>query len=230
MTDQEIIEKLNKVAGKVTDFFNSVNVIPESYKKMKEQEQIDDDEFFYRNLWLNDKNHKYKPNQNMMSFSAEEIGKWRIPAYVVGCSGRAKLFAKYAQEEGLKNIFIVPTVLISDIGKKNMRGHQIIAVEMSDGHLQLVNPNKRSFGQGRINEKFELGKDIDALNHGKPEFRITVDKPLTPEQHDEIDSPEKLQAVYSMKKYKFDSASKQIKNEISQINQNINLADLHQHD
>lgn len=228
MTDQEIIEKLNKVAGKVTDFFNSVNIIPESYRRVKEREQIEDDEHFYRNLWLNDKNHKYKPNQNMLSFTGKEIDELRIPAYVVGCSGRAKLFAYYAQKEGLNNIFIVPTVKISDIGKKNMNGHQIIAVEMSDGHLQLVNPNKRSFSQGRINEKFELGKDIDALNRGEPEFRITVEKPLTPKEHDEIDSPEKLQAVYSMKKYKFDSASKQIKKELAQQLQNTNLSNQYQ--
>ena len=210
MTDQEIVEKVNKVLGRVADFFDSVNVIPESYKQMKKQYQTDDDEHFYRNLWFNDKNHKYKPNQNMMSFTGKEIDELRIPAYVVGCSGRAKLFAYYAQKEGFNNIFIVPTVKISDIGKENMRGHQIIAIQMSDGHLQLVNPNKHLFSEGRINEKFEIGQDIDALNRGKPEFRITVDKPLTPQQHDEIDSPMKLQAVYSMKKFKFDSASKQV--------------------
>ena len=122
MTDQDIIKKINKVLGRVAKFFDSVDVIPESYKLMREKERMNDDEHFYRNLWLNDKNHKYKPNQNMLSFNAEEIEKWRIPAWVVGCSGRAKLFAKYAQEEGLKNIFIVPIVLISDIGKKNMNG------------------------------------------------------------------------------------------------------------
>ena len=226
MTDHDIIEKINKVLGRVADFFDSVNVIPESYRRIKEQKQIDDDEHFYRNLWLEDKNHQYKSNQNMLSFNAEEIEKWRIPAWVVGCSGRAKLFAKYAQEEGLKNIFIVPTVLISDIGKKNRRGHQIIAVEMFDGHLQLLNPNKHSFGQGRINEKFEVGQDIDALNHGNPEFRIAAK--LTPEQHDMIDSPEKLQAVYSMKKYKFDSASKRIKNKLSQQLQNMNPSNQYQ--
>ena len=206
MTDQEIVEKVNKVLGRVADFFDSVNVVPESYKQMKQRG--DDDEFFYRNLWLNDKNHQYKSNQNMLSFNAEEIEKWRIPIYVVGCSGRAKMFVKYAQEEGLNNIFIVPTVKISDIGKKNMRGHQIIAIQMSDGHLQLINPNKRLFNQARINEKFEIGQDIDALNRGATEFRIAAK--LTPQQHDAIDSPEKLQTVYSMKKFKFDSASKQV--------------------
>ena len=74
----------------------------------------------------------------------------------------------------------------------------------------------------------EVGQDIDALNHGKPEFRITVDKPLTPKEHDEIDSPEKLQAVYSMKKYKFDSASKRIKNKLSQQLQNMNPSNQYQ--
>lgn len=222
MTDQEIVEKINKVLGRVADFFDSVNVIPESYKQMKKQYQIDDDEHFYRNLWLNDKNHQYKPNQNMMSFTGKEIDELQIPAYVVGCSGRAKLFAYYAQKEGLNNIFIVPTVKISDIGKENMRGHQIIAIQMSDGHLQLVNPNKHLFSEGRINEKFEIGQDIDALNHGAPEFRIAAK--LTPQQHDEIDSPMKLQAVYSMKKFKFDFASKQVKKGICQQVQNMDLA------
>ena len=130
MTDQQIIEKLDTVLQRVDDFFAAADVVPENYKQMKEQENSDD-EFFYRNVWLRDKDHQIKPNQNMFSFSADEIDKYKIPSYVVGCSGRANLFAKYAKEAGIKDVYIIPCVYVPDIGKQNMNGHQIVAVKMS---------------------------------------------------------------------------------------------------
>ena len=178
MPDQEIIDKVNSVLKDIGNFFDQANIIPESYKRMAERTGTTD-EFFYRNLWLNDKNHKYKPNQNMFSFNANEIEKYRIPSYVVGCSGRANLFAKYAQEGknaiSPTDIRIIPCIQISSIGTKPMHGHQIIAIKMSNG-WQLINENKRDITNAKIdigNTNIQdinsiIGQDIDALNHGKP--------------------------------------------------------------
>lgn len=231
MPDQEIIDKVNSVLKDIGNFFDQANIIPESYKRMAERTGTTD-EFFYRNLWLNDKNHKYKPNQNMFSFNADEIEKYRIPSYVVGCSGRANLFAKYAQEGknaiSPTDIRIIPCIQISSIGTKPMHGHQIIAIKMSNG-WQLINENKRDITNAKIdigNTNIQdinsiIGQDIDALNHGKPEFRVAA--VLTPEEHLQINSSEKLQDVYAMKAYKFKSGAKAIQDEeISQF-QNMNF-------
>ena len=221
MTDQKIIEKINSVLKDIGDFFNQAGIIPESYKNMAKQSETIG-EFFYRNLWLHDKKHRYKPNQNMFSFNADEIQKYKIPSYVVGCSGRANLFAKYATSGKnaikTKDIRIIPCVQISSIGKKTMQGHQIIAVKMSQG-WQLINENRPDFTSAKINTENKniqdinslIGQDIDALNHGKPEFRIA--NVLTPKEHLEINSSEKLQDIYAMKSYQFKSVSKEITNQ-----------------
>jgi len=231
MTDQTIIEKINDTLKYVGNFFDQTNIIPESYKRMAKQSG-NLDEFFYRNLWLNDKNHRYKPNQNMFSFNADEIEKYKIPSYVVGCSGRANLFVKHATEgkNALhpKDIRIIPCVQISSIGQKPMHGHQIIAIKMSQG-WQLINENKRDFNSAKINIGNKniqdinslVGQDIDALNHGKQEFKVTA--VLTPEQHLQINSSEKLQDIYAMKAYKFKSASEKINNGEIQQFQNMNF-------
>lgn len=231
MIDQEIIKKVNSVLKDIGNFFDQANIIPSSYKRLAEQSGTTD-EFFYRNLWLNDKNHRYRPNQNMFSFNADEIEKYKIPSYVVGCSGRANLFVKYATEgkNALhpEDIRIIPCVQISSIDKNPMHGHQIIAIKMSQG-WQLINENRRDFNSAKINIGNKtiqdinslVGQDIDALNHGKQEFKVAA--VLTPEQHLQINSSDKLQAIYSMKPYKFKSASEKIKNKEIQQFQNMNF-------
>ena len=76
MTDKDIIEKINIALRKTDNFFTSVDIVPESYKQMAHSNN-GHDEFYYRNLWLHDKNHKIKPNQNMFSFNAEEIEQYK---------------------------------------------------------------------------------------------------------------------------------------------------------
>lgn len=235
VTDQEIIEKVNSVLKDIGNFFDQANIIPSSYKRLAEQSGTTD-EFFYRNLWLNDKNHRYKPNQNMFSFNADEIEKYKIPSYVVGCSGRANLFVKYATESknalNPADIRIIPSVQISGIGQNPMHGHQIIAIKMSQG-WQLINENRRDFNNAKINTGNKniqdinsmIGQDIDALNHGKPEFKIAA--VLTPEEHLQINSSEKLQNIYAMKAYKFKSATEEIREKLPQL-QNTNFTNQHQ--
>ena len=195
MTDQQIIERLDTVLQRVDDFFAAADVVPENYKQMKEQENSDD-EFFYRNVWLRDENHQIKPNQNMFSFSADEIDKYKIPSYVVGCSGRANLFAKYAKEMGIKDIYIVPCVYVPDIGKQNMNGHQIVAVKMSYG-LQLLNPanGAYNFHRAKIDGNCKINEIIDATGHGEQTYQIAAI--MTQEEHEKLTSREKLMDVYN---------------------------------
>ena len=195
MKDKEIEAKINLVLKKVDDFFKEADVLPASYRKMAEKAQNPDRQFF-RELWLNDKNHKFKPNQNMFSFSADEIERYKIPSYVVGCSGRADLFAKYAKEIGLDGVFVVPCVKISDMTKERADGHQVVAVEMEKG-LQLINPANDvwHFERAAIEGECKVGEVVDAIKHGTPEYKIAAI--LTPDEHKKIDSYEKLRAIYA---------------------------------
>ena len=195
LTDEQIIERLDIVLQRLDDFFVSADVIPENYEQMKMQENSDD-EFFYRNLWLRDAKHQIKPNQNMFSFSADEIDKYKIPSYVVGCSGRANLFAKYAKEAGVKDVYIVVSVYVPDIGKQHMNGHQIVSVKMSNG-LQLLDPanGAYNFSRAKIDGKGELNEIIDATHQGKKEYQIAAI--MTQEEHETLTSREKLMEVYN---------------------------------
>ena len=195
ITDQQIVERLDTVLKRVDDFFIFADVIPENYKQMKEQAN-NNDEFFYRNLWLRDAKNQIKPNQNMFSFSAEEIDKYKIPSYVVGCSGRANLFAKYAKEAGIKDVYIVVSVYIPDIGKQHMNGHQIVAVKMSHG-MQLLDPanGAYNFNRAKIDGDCKLNEIIDATHQGKKEYQIAAI--MTQEEHEKLTSVEKLMEVYN---------------------------------
>lgn len=195
LTDQQIVERLDTVLQRVDDFFASADIIPENYKQMKEQANSDD-EFFYRNLWLRDAEHQIKPNQNMFSFSADEIDKYKIPSYVVGCSGRANLFAKYAKEAGIKDVYIVVSVYVPDIGKQHMNGHQIVAVKMSYG-LQLLDPanGAYNFNRARIDDDCKINEIIDATHQGTKEYQIVAI--MTQEEHEKLTSREKLMDVYN---------------------------------
>lgn len=195
MSDEQIIEKLDTVLKRVDDFFISADTIPENYKQMKIQANSND-EFFYRNLWLRDQNHQIKPNQNMFSFSADEIDKYKIPSYVVGCSGRANLFAKYAKEAGIKNVYIVVSVYTNDIGKEHMNGHQIIAVKMSN-KLQMLDPanGAYNFNRAKIDGNCKIDEIIDATHSGKKEYKIAAI--ITQTEHEKLTSRDKLMAVYN---------------------------------
>lgn len=195
MTDKEIIARINLVLKRVDDFFKASDVLPASYQKIAEKAGNNDRQFF-RELWLNDKNHKFKLNQNMFSFSADEIERHKIPSYVVGCSGRADLFAKYAKEIGLDGVFVIPCVKISDMEKERMDGHQVIAVQMGKG-LQLINPanDVRHFERAAIDGECKIGEVVDATKHGTHEYKIAAI--LTPDEHEKIDSYEKLRAIYA---------------------------------
>lgn len=196
LTDQQIVERLDTVLKRVDDFFIAADVVPENYKQMKEQANSDD-EFFYRNLWLRDADHQIKSNQSMFSFSADEIDKYKIPSYVVGCSGRANLFAKYAKEAGIKDVYIVVSVYVPDIGKQHMNGHQIVAVKMSNGLLQLLDPanGAYNFNRAKIDGNCKINEIIDATGQGTKEYQIAAI--MTQEEHEKLTSREKLMDIYN---------------------------------
>ena len=72
------------------------------------------------------------------SLSADEIIAQKIPMQAMGCTGIAKLFAKYAEQENL-DCFAVFTAKMKKLEEKKINpeatvdGHQIIAVQFSDG-------------------------------------------------------------------------------------------------
>lgn len=108
--------------------------------------------------------------------SADDIIKDKIPANVIGCTGRAKIFCKLAAEKGIKS-FVVCTAKYNDWkathdGKANhMNGHQIIAVEI-DGKMRVFDPGRKDLVF--IDTKLESGEFIDALGSGKKEYIVTA--------------------------------------------------------
>ena len=108
--------------------------------------------------------------------SAEDIIKDKIPANVMGCTGRAKLFCKLAADKGIKS-FVVCTAKYDDWkatrnGNANhMNGHQIIAVEI-DGKMRVFDPGLKDLVF--IDTKLESGEFIGAPGSGKKEYIITA--------------------------------------------------------
>ncbi len=109
--------------------------------------------------------------------SADDIIKDKIPANVIGCTGRAKIFCKLAAEKGIKS-FVVCTAKYNDWkakhgGKANhiMNGHQIIAVEI-DGKMRVFDPGRKDLMF--IDTKLESGEFIDAIGSGKKEYIVTA--------------------------------------------------------
>ncbi|MDR0741697.1 MAG: hypothetical protein LBF28_02895, partial [Rickettsiales bacterium] len=127
MTDEEKILKIEQVLKHINSLFSS-------FPKAR----------ITRNDWLEE--HKIKKenwNDYIFSLSAEDIIQNKIPRAVGGCSGVAGVFVKLLKDNGLDS-FIVATANSDDWEKakksdKNhekrniINGHQIVAVEFSDG-------------------------------------------------------------------------------------------------
>ena len=104
------------------------------------------------------------------SLSADDIIAQKIPMRVMGCTGIAKLFAKYAQDEDTKlDCFVVYTANIKDLERKKngqgdiINGHQIIAVQFSDG-VRLFDPGMTNGLQFyRDNNGQEIVVDIPGM-------------------------------------------------------------------
>ena len=203
-------EQIDSVLQQTNRFFervdglrdNSFNYLKQKYIKLYGQKQFDEryansaDPHLMRQLWLENfrKEHNDK-NANMFYFSADEIEKHKIPSYVVGCSGRADLFAKYANNIGIKDVFIVPCVKISDISKQHMDGHQIVAIKSND-YLCFLNPaaKNNTFQKAIIRGTYKKHTLIDATQSGQADYIIA--DIITPEQHNKIKSYNDLRKIY----------------------------------
>lgn len=194
MTNEEIIAKINSALTKVHDVFNQANTrAMDVFEKAPDKDKYKQDRHGLRNWWLD----KYRDNRkneqiNMFSFNADDIIKLKIPSKVVGCSGRADLFAHYAAQEGL-DVNIVAMVRTDEKDKDMPNGHQIIAVKFPDGHQQLIDPGlAKNYQAAKVNGNCALGTEI--IIPGQPKYEITAI--LTPIEHAQIDSQEKLAQVY----------------------------------
>ena len=111
------------------------------------------------------------------SLSAEDIIEQKIPMRVMGCTGVAKLFAKFAEEEGL-DCCAVYAAKINDLEKQQegsddiVNGHQIIAVQFSDG--------VRMFDPGCING-LQFHKDNDGQEIVVPSMNMLLGEKLIPQ-------------------------------------------------
>lgn len=190
MTDAEIIKKINKCLDMVHAHFDTADKkaresVPAEYKT--QQHGI-------RKWWLDEYRTQTGRRVNMFSFNADEILQMQIPSYVVGCSGRADVFAKYAVEQGL-DVYVVPMV-DTHSKKEHPDGHQIIAVRFSDG-LHLIDPGggRTNYERAKIEGDCQIGNSIYYnRTDGRAEYKITAI--LSPAEHAKIDSIEKLSAVY----------------------------------
>lgn len=197
MTDKEIIAKINKILTKVHEHFNNADSFWQDKFDENAPEKYKQDRHGLRN-WLLDIYRQQTGNKhiNMFSFDAEEIIKLKIPSQVVGCSGRADLFAKYANEMDL-DVNIVAMVDIAEKDKDKPNGHQIIAVKFPDGHQQLIDPGRgrETYEKAVINGKCNVGEKISYNRRdGRTDYEITAI--LTPDTHAKIDSQEKLTKIY----------------------------------
>lgn len=108
--------------------------------------------------------------------SAEDIIKDKIPANVIGCTGRAKLFCYLAAQKGIK-AHVVCTAKYDDWkathdGKANYKnGHQIIAVEI-DGKMCVFDPGRKNLVF--IDTELKSGEFIDAMGSGKKDYIVTA--------------------------------------------------------
>ncbi|MBQ4472429.1 MAG: hypothetical protein II942_04225 [Alphaproteobacteria bacterium] len=129
----------------------------------------------------------------------------------IGCTGTAKLFCALAKKAGL-NCSVVLTADYnswnaakqSEDPDKVISGHQLIAVEMSDG-MHIFDPGYKeenvTYGAGYVEERQTKFKDL-----GSAEVGDFVDMPrmknhfvtaiLTPEEFEKVDSYDKLGNLY----------------------------------
>jgi hypothetical protein len=215
--EDSVLQELNRFFNRVDNLRkNSADYLKQKYIQLYGQKQFDEryatntDPHLKRQLWLEifRKEHNDK-NANMFSFSADDIEKYNIPSYVVGCSGRADLFAKYADKIGIKDVYIVPCVKTSDIGKQRMDGHQIIAIKNGD-NLVFLNPSAKN---NKLQDALILGvykkySPIDATQSGQSDYIIA--DIITPEQHSKIKSYDDLRKIYDSDEIR--NIAQQIKN------------------
>lgn len=182
--DKEIIEKVNIVLEKIDTFFHGLEPSLKS--------AISRDEYFEQHPEITD--HK---NFNF-SLSGDDIINKKIPYNVAGCTGRAKLFSKYAQEIGLQEFNIVATAKKEGIKNKNsgkmIDGHQLVAIKLSDG-LHMIDPGKgKTYQKAQIDGACRVGENIDAVGNNQKDYVISAI--LNPSEYDNIKTYKQVESLY----------------------------------
>ena len=220
MTDEEIIKKINDTLKQVHEHFEPADEEAQETFDKEAPEHYKTDRFGLRNWWLDNYRAKTgKKDINMFSFNADDIIELKIPSKVVGCSGRADLFAKYAAENGLD----VNVVVMVDTASKKEHpdGHQIIAVKFPDSSQQLIDPGRgrETYEKATVKGKCKVGEHITYNRRdGRTDYKIAAI--LSPDEHAKIDNIEKLSNLYKSQKQlsAWESGIKLIQQKINSIN------------
>lgn len=132
------------------------------------------------------------------SLTADDIIKDKIPANVMGCTGRAKLFCKLAADAGLP-CFAVCTAYEPDWndargGKEHtISGHQVIAVEI-DGKLCMFDPGKPKLAF--IDTDVVVGNLVDFGFRDMP-GRYLITAIMSPKEYAKTNTYQKLRNIYA---------------------------------
>lgn len=189
MTDKEIKEKVNAILKQMEETFHKVE--PSLMHGMHR------DEYFEKHPELDNEQKLNFP----FSLSANDIIDKKIPWLVAGCTGCSRLFSKYARDIGLNDFFVVLTAKkehLEQYAKGQLRGqihgHQVIAIQMSDGlHiLDVQHGLGKTFEQIEVKAQCKVDESVDFQRHKG----FIISAILTPEQYDKTNSYNKIKDAY----------------------------------
>ncbi|MBO7509265.1 MAG: hypothetical protein J6T57_03260 [Alphaproteobacteria bacterium] len=132
------------------------------------------------------------------ALTADEIINKKIPACVIGCTGIAKLFCKFAMNAGLE-FWVVCNAYYPDWcaaragGEKSISGHQAIAVKI-DGRLRMFHPGRSKLEF--VDTDVVVGNLVD-FGFCDVSGRYLITAILAPTEFIKIDTYQKLHNVYA---------------------------------
>ena len=142
----------------------------------------------------------HKAEDWKFSLTANDIINEKLPANVVGCSGRAAVFSHLLQQKLVPHKIILTAVVndlnraYNDVQQGNkpslINGHQIIAIEI-DGHLRMFDPGDKKLAL--IDGDVFVGRNFK-YNFSDDNYVIT--NIMSPREYEMIDTPGKLQSTY----------------------------------
>lgn len=142
----------------------------------------------------------HKAEDWKFALTANDIINEKLPANVVGCSGRAAVFSHLLQQKLVPHKIIL-TAVVNDLNRAYnniqqgnkpslIHGHQIIAIEI-DGHLRMFDPGDKKLAL--IDGDVFVGRNFK-YNFSDDNYVIT--NIMSPSEYDMIDTPGKLQSKY----------------------------------
>ncbi|MBP5485419.1 MAG: hypothetical protein J6Y07_01800 [Alphaproteobacteria bacterium] len=168
------------------------NVLDELHKILRSAVGPRDRREYMREIGVSDRDWHF-------SLTADEIIKNKIPAKVIGCTGRARLFCKFASDAELKCFAVCTayepdwTVARNGNEPKYIGGHQVIAVEI-DGKLRMFDPGKPKLEF--IDTDVVVGNLVDFGFRDMPGWYL-ITAIMTPDEYNKINTYQKLRNVYA---------------------------------